>query len=163
MTRTLIETRKADRAVMAEQVRALCEALGIPARVEVARFGDIEPRLITTLIEAPRGLRLNIDFDGDTSQPGVHVLSWHMDTDCDTCLSDAFGRINPHHFRKSTDVAYGMSDLLEVLRRRLAQVNDGSAFSETREAASIAKHGTAADRAARFAEWRATEEAKAAA
>ena len=158
----LTERRKADRAKMAAAVQALAVEMGAAAEIVVRPYGDMSPQMIVTKIRTDRGLCLNVDFDGESCQPDVHVLSWHMAHDVDTCLADAFGSVNPHHFHKSTDVARGLPQLLDVLRRRLAMCADGSAYSPEREARQIAKNGTAADRAARFAEYVAEMKANAA-
>lgn len=158
----LTERRKADRAKMAEAVRALAVEMGCAATVVDRPYGDMSPQEIVVNIRTDRGLCLGVDFDGQSTQPDVHVLSWHMATDVDTRLSDAFGSVNPHHFRKSTDVARGLDQLLDVLRRKLALCRDGSAYSAEREAAMIKKNGmTAAESMAQFAAWRAEEMAKA--
>lgn len=144
----LSELRKADRAAMVAHVVRVVEECGATAIVE-----EMRPRETWINIAAARGLRLTLDFDGESWQPNVHVLSWHFSTDCDTCFADAFGSLNRHHFRKATDTAEGMDELLSILRKRLEQAADGSAFSAEREAAAIAESGTAAERRARFDEW----------
>jgi len=154
----LQERRKADRAKMAEAVRAL--ECGATAEIEYCRYG--EQRRVDVHIRADRGLQLSLDFNGESTQPDIYVLSWHMALDSDARLADDFcgiERLNTSHWRKATDVAYGLDLLLEVLRKRLECVRDGRAFSAEREAASIAKNGTAAEQEAQWAKWREEESA----
>lgn len=152
---TFTEKKKADRAKMAEIVRALAVEMGCEAEIEDKPYGEISPQMVMVKIRTDRGLKLTIDFDGKSCQPDVHVMSWHMDTKVDTRLADAFGDINPYHFCKATDVAYGFDSLIRILSRKLELCRTGAAYSPEREAASIAKDGTAAERAARFAAYRA--------
>lgn len=156
----LTEKRKADREKMAAAIIALATECGATAAIDPDWPGE---RAIMIRIQAARGLRLYIDFDGDSSQPDVYVLSWHMSTDVDTCFADAFSRggrvpLNSIHWRKATDVAYGFDALLTALRASLLQAQSGEAFSPEREAAAIAKAGeTAAQRNARYDAWRTAE------
>ena len=146
----LTEKKKADRIKMAELVRALAVEMGLTAEVVDKPFGDMSPHMIMVKIRSKEGLKLHVDFDGKTSQPDVHVLSWHMDTDVDTRLADAFGDINRFHYCKATDIAYGTDELLRILAWKFLKIQNGTAFSPEREAAHIAKNGTAAERKARF-------------
>lgn len=147
----LTEKKKADRMKMAGVVIALAQEHGAAASIDQDWPGE---RAVMVCIRADRGLCLNIDFDGESPQPGVHVLSWHMALDVDTCFSNSFGSagcsINSYHFRKATDIAHGFDDLCATLSHRLDQVATGEAFSDEREAARIAEAGeTAAQRNAR--------------
>lgn len=144
-----IETRAADRKKMAAELESLIVAAG--ATFE-RREGDPYPgaRCIRLNVTAARGLGVSIDIDGDSCQPGVYVLAWCISTDSDACLADRFGvggvgEVNPHHFQKSTQVAYGFESLKANIARGLAMAADGSAFDAAREATSIEKNGTAAD------------------
>lgn len=125
MSKVLSERRKADREEMAKGVEALLDELGIEHERE-----EMGPREIYIRITAPRGLCLTVDFDGDSWQPDVHVLSWHMDMDSDAQLSDARfgGNVNPHHKHKATYIAAGYDDLLVKLRRGLELAISGEAF-----------------------------------
>jgi hypothetical protein len=127
MTRTLTERRKADREIMAQQVFDMAFDLGASAAMILPGFN---PREICVHIETPQGLRLSVNFNGKSPQrkPDTYVLSWHMGHDATAKLAPAFGDVNPHHWRKSTDVVHGYAALLELLRRRLGQVLDGTAF-----------------------------------
>lgn len=164
---TLTETRKPDRAKMAKLlVAAVLGAGAVKAEIK-PESGDptdyYDGRRTTVSIEAERGLHLGVDFNGRTpqSQPDIHVLSWHIrSTDSDARLADVFGydAVNPHHFLKATQVAHGFEQLCEMVVRGVTMARDGSAFSPEREAAMIAKHGTAAERSAQWAQWRAEEQ-----
>lgn len=168
---SLTETRKADRAKMAKLLAARALAAGA-VRAEIKpetgdRDDHIYRRCTRVAIEAARGLQVGVSFDGDTpqSRPDTHVLSWHMSLDSDARLADVFGygAVNPYHHCKATQVAYGFEALCETVCAILAKAADGSAFSPEREAAAIAKDGTAAERRARFRAWADDEAAQRAA
>lgn len=128
---TYSERRKADRAAMVEIVRELAVSEGAEATIEDRPFGDIEPRTIVCRIRAARGLCLTVDLNGDSSQPDVYVLSWHVDYKApdEVKLSRAYWpSLNTCHFRKATDIAEGFDALCDVLRRRLADIREGKAF-----------------------------------
>jgi len=158
ITMPLTEKRKADRAQMATAVAMLAASLDAHAEIE-----EMSPREVWINIRARRGLCLTVDFDGQSCQPDIHVVSWHMASDVDTCFADAFGDLNPYHFRKATDIARGFDELCAVLTRGLEMARDGTAFSDERETAHIAEHGAAAAREASFAAWRAELQASKAA
>jgi len=146
----LTERKKADRAQMATAVAMLAASLGANVEIEPEGSNSIAPRRVVVRMRAARGLCLTVDFDGDSTQPDTHILSWHMATDVDTCLASAFcrvGDVSAYHFRKATSVAEGFDDLCDVLRRGLEIAASGEAFSDEREAAAIAERGeTAAQR-----------------
>ncbi|MDW9531928.1 hypothetical protein RWE87_13560 [Sinorhizobium meliloti] len=150
----LSETRKADRAKIAELISALCSEYQIDNSWTREGFDEAYPKAHVVVVMAPRGLRVRIELDGESCQPNVHVLPWHMATDVDTCLADAFGDINKYHFRKLTAVAYGTDGLLRHLRQKFELIASGAAFSTEREQAHIAENGTAAERMARWEEYR---------
>lgn len=152
----LSERRKADRALMAAHLENLVTICGATAKIEDKPYGDSSPRLIRVEVEAARGLRCGFDFDGDSTQPDVFVNPWHMSLDTDACLSDVFpGSVNPYHFTKSTTVCHGFDELCQHVKQVLEMAKDGTAFDPAREAASIKKNGTAAERNAKWAEYRA--------
>ncbi len=158
----LTERRKADRAKMAEQVRALAAVYGISATVEPYEFREMYPHRLDVKIRTDRGLCLTVEFNGTSCQPDVHVLSWHMDIDSDARLSDAFGKVNPHHHAKATDVVEGLEGLLDRLRQRFELIHSGAAYSAEREAFHIAKNGeTAAQARDRFRAYIEAERAAA--
>ncbi|MDW9491723.1 hypothetical protein [Sinorhizobium meliloti] len=150
----LSETRKADRAKIAELVSALCSEFRIDHSWTREGFDEAYPKAHVITIMAPRGLCVRIELDGESCQPNVHVLPWHVSHAVDTCLADAFGDINKYHFRKLTDVAYGTDGLLRHLRQKFELIKSGAAFSEEREQAHITESGTAAERMARWEEYR---------
>lgn len=150
---SLTEARKGDRAKMAAIVQALAVECGAAATIAPHIYSA---RAISVRIEAARGVRLSVDFRGDTPQTrhDIYVLSWHMELDTDARFSNAFGNINTFHFRKSTDIADSFGQLQSILRHRLGQIASGEAFDAAREAAGIAKDGTWQERKARFAAYR---------
>lgn len=149
----LTERRKSDRAKMADAVADIAREYGATATIEPEGSNSISPRRVMVRIEAQRGLCLNLDFDGQSCQPDIHVLSWHFNHDTDACLSDrfaSFGSLNRFHFRKATHVAYGYTNLIAMLEHCLDLAQGGEAFDLDREAAAIAADGTAAERNARW-------------
>lgn len=128
MTKPLTETRKADRAEMVRRLEALVLSKGATCEVEPppSIWG---PRAVMVAIEAARGLALSVDFNGDSSQPDTHVLSWHVKLGCNTKLQAGFApSVNSCHFRKATDIANGFDELLTIIGARLDSVNSGAAF-----------------------------------
>lgn len=150
----LSETRKPDRQIIAQLVSEVCTEFQIDHSWTREGFDEMHPRAHVIQIMAPQGLRVRIEIDGESCQHNVHVLCWHIDLNSDTRLADSFGSINTHHFQKCTEVAYGTFGLIEHLRQKFQLIRDGKAFSAEREADAIAKHGTAAERHARFVAWR---------
>lgn len=129
MSQELSERRAADRRKMAEAVSAL--ALQYDCKVERTEGGTYPgPRCIKLGIEAPGGLCVTVELDGNSVQPDVHVLSWHMALGVDARLEPQVfgGNVNPHHFRKATYVAEGFRDLMFKLESGLALCQDGSAY-----------------------------------
>jgi hypothetical protein len=120
----LTERRASDRAEMAAQVRALCAELG--ATVTDSDFAG--PREIALEIAHKGGARIGLDFDGGSCQPDIHVACWNIQSGSDARFSDAFGDINPYHFRKSQFVARGFDALLNRLRFDLGMLNDGTGY-----------------------------------
>ena len=126
MTKPLTETRKADRAEMARQLEALILDKGATCEVRPSIWG---PRATTVAIETAHRLALSVDFDGDSSQPDTHVLSWHFKHGGAVKLQAGFApSVNPFHFRKATDIAHGFDELLSIISQRLDSVNSGAAF-----------------------------------
>lgn len=122
----LTEKRAADRKIMMSRVTALLDEL----KIEYKPGKYPGPREVKIDITGPRGLCLSVDFDGDSWQPDVHVLSWHMSLGSDAQLSDARfgGSVNPHHKHKATYIASGIDDLLSKLRFGLELAISGEAF-----------------------------------
>lgn len=120
----LTEKRKADRL---EMVRRLTQAaLDAGAHTE-SRVMDREHWLT---ISAPGGLRVTITLDGASSQPDVHVIPWHMDTNSARKLSrDVFRDVNPYHGRKCTEVRHGFEPLLERVVECVRAAVEGRAYA----------------------------------
>lgn len=148
------ERRKADRAKMAQELADLAIECGASARIEEAWPGGSDPRCTMVYIDGPRGLRVSIDFDGRSAQPDVYVISWNISTDSDAKFANGFAEsINPYHWSKATDLAYGFDQLAHIVRKRLKAAADGPAFDAEREARYVAANGTAAERGARWAAY----------
>jgi hypothetical protein len=130
MKRGLTEARKADRIKMADAVIALARSYDFTAaRRDPALCG---PREIVVELALPRGLYLNVCFNGDgpNSMRDVHVLAWHVRDFETTKLSPYFwSDVNTYHFQKATQVAYGFDQLIITLHSAFAAINSGLAFS----------------------------------
>lgn len=151
----LSERKKADRARMATMLAEIVTNAGGNATIEEQPYGDMCPRMIMVRIAAPGGARVNVDFDGESCQPDVFLLSWHIDTNSDDRFNPAYWRsINEIHHSKATVIANGFSRLCQFIAQDVAACVDGRAYSEELKARHIAKEGTAAERNARFASWR---------
>lgn len=124
------EKRASDRNAMVHLVCAMCAEFSITHKVERPFLNN--KRAVAVLIEAPHGLRLTLDFDGNSCQPNVFVMSWYTHYEYPrTKLSPAaFASVNPYHFGKATDVAEGFDNLRTVLRARFTAIKDGSAYKE---------------------------------
>jgi hypothetical protein len=88
------------------------------------------PRCIRLYVTAAQGLCVGIHLDGNSSQPDVFVLSWHMASGATAELNDATfgGSVNKFHRRKATYVACGFEDLRRQLEVGLRLAADGRAF-----------------------------------
>jgi hypothetical protein len=141
------ERRAADRKEMAKRIEALVLECG--ATFERKERG----REIMLEVSAAQGLCVLVDFDGESIQPDVHVLSWNIHYESNARLSNATfgGNVNPHHKQKATYVAYGFDELRECLRRGLMLAASGEAFLP-RDPKSDAEHAQRlAEYAAAFA------------
>jgi hypothetical protein len=141
---TLSARRAKDREVMAQYLLVLARKAGAVAKRRDAN--PCRPHAEVLDIEAARGLRVSVALDGDRkagNSADVYVLSWHF----------APGRraerlnpatllcgVNPYHFGKATDVAYGFEDLCRKLVYTLQRAKDGTAFQEPHQEALVA-HG----------------------
>lgn len=128
-TKTLSESRAPDRQKMALSIEQLVAECG--AAYERREGGDYPgPKAINIAIEGAGGLQLTVSFDGNSCQPNVYVMSWHMASGSDLKLNDATfgGSVNPHHKQKATYVAYGFDELCQLLRKGLMMAKDGSAY-----------------------------------
>ncbi len=125
----LSERRKADRERMAADVAALARELG--ARVEISNPAPLSPRGIWVEIEAPGGLSVTVDFDGQSCQPDVHVVSWHMRPVRNKArLASCFpgGDVNPFHRQKASYIARGFDELAAHLREVLSMALAGTIY-----------------------------------
>lgn len=122
----LSEKRAADRKTMADAIAQLVVDCGATYQ----REDHPDRREVWLDIKAPGGLELTVDFDGNSIQPDVHVLSWHMAHDSPKRLNDATfgGNVNPHHKCKATYIARGFDDLCWQLRSGLLMAQDGTAY-----------------------------------
>lgn len=136
----LTERRAADRLAMANAVETLALSLG----AAVTRPERFVPRQVRLAIATPHGCEVSVDFDGDTTQPDVHVITWNVASNSLYAFSGALGDVNPHHFAKVNRVGYGLDDLLRILARDIPALLDGRGYSAERAAKR------AADRLGRF-------------
>jgi hypothetical protein len=127
----LTENKKVDRTKMAKDMEAIITVAG--ATFEREDGNSIEPQCIRLNVRAAHGLRVSVEFDGQSCQPNVYVLSWNI-SHTDARLSHAFPNVNPVHYQKSTDVCYGFEHLCFVMKRRLEVAANGTAFSAERQA-----------------------------
>jgi hypothetical protein len=122
----LSEKRAADRKTMADAVAELVTACGATYK----REDHPDRREVWLDITAPGGLELTVDFDGNSIQPDIHVLSWHMSHESPNRLNNATfgGNVNPHHKCKATYIAEGFEDLCRQLTSGLLMAKDGTAY-----------------------------------
>lgn len=121
---SLSETRKADRAKMADQ---LAQAMLAAGATTVSNAPcDYAPDRIDVRINAPGGANIHVDFDGHSCQPNVHVATWN--THKAVFLSPVLGDVNPHHYGKLNVVGYGLDDLIRQLEQHMARFVDGSGY-----------------------------------
>lgn len=121
----LTERRLSDRKTMAKLVCDLAKEFLFESEIEE----PYSPRELNVLIKTKHGLRLVVDFDGNSKQPDVFVLSWFIRNDPNTKLSSNFAPlVNTVHYRKATDVTYGFKSLLETLRFRFESISNETAF-----------------------------------
>ena len=135
MSKPLSEKRAGDRKQMAKAVKDLALSLG--CKVEMREGAEYPgPRAIHVGIEAPGDLCLTVEFDGDSWQPDVHVLSWHMALSSHAKLNPHTfgGTVNTYHYHKATYVAHGFDDLLIQLAAGLKMCQNGTAYQVAAEA-----------------------------
>ena len=120
----LTETRKADRAKMAQILsNAVLEAGALSADIKPASY---DPAITVVRIEAPGGAHIVVDFDGRSPQPNVHVCTWNT-ADC-VFLKPAFGDVNTAHYGKATRIGYGVDHLVDLLQADLDDCASGDAY-----------------------------------
>lgn len=134
----LTETRKADRRKMADIVEQIAAEFGATTRERTE--DGIWPNSVGLEIVGPRhttvGMRFHRERIHETNN--IWVLTWNSAQG--VCFADAFSfNLNRYHFGKATDIAYGFDHLCQLLRLRLGQMNDGSAFDDVRAAEYQAK------------------------
>ena len=129
MLKQLSETRKADRIVMAQSIETLLKRLNVKYERLEPSEGFPGPRCIMLRVNA-NDLCVTVDFDGDSSQPDVYVLSWHIDHHSDKQLNDATfgGSVNKFHKHKATYITHTFEGLCYSLEQGLKKAIDGSAF-----------------------------------
>ncbi len=133
-----VETKKADRVKMADEVQALATRYGFPVkRIEPAE-GWPGRRCIRLEIETLRGLCVSVDFDGNSSQPDVYVIPWYISGHKDTKISHLFGyvaggSVNSYHCGKCTAVQRGWDALIDSLESCFEEIQDGIAFQDAKD------------------------------
>ena len=133
MTKHLTERRKADRDEMAKRIQALAASYGIPTTRDPDPY-PLGERETWVFIKPENGPHLTLDFDGDSWQPDVFVLSWHMDLGDPRIIAPGFTRsINEHHRRKATDVCEGFTALEATLTARFDCIARGAALVDPPE------------------------------
>lgn len=129
----LTESRKADRAQMADMVEALCAEMG--AKVTREEGADYPgPQAIHLEIELGNA-RVGIEFDGGpfNTQKNCFCMPWNTAWGSTAKMSEAFGTavggdVNPHHRAKCMAFAQGIDALLIRLRSAMECIRRGDAF-----------------------------------
>lgn len=124
------ERRKFDRIYMGHTVHTMAKGAGFDSKLTETGRGR-QHRVVVEII-ATRGLTLVVDFDSQSIQPDIFVLSWHSQPYSDFRIAEAFalGNVNPHHRRKATHVAQGWPELRRILGVAFERIVDGSAFEK---------------------------------
>ena len=143
MSNKWTERRKADRAKMAAELAFRLREAGAFVEIEPEGSNSICPRRIMLRVHAyggSRGASVGVDFDGETRQPDIHVVTWN--TTGLACFSDAMGAasLNPYHFGKATRVCEGFEALTSELVCDVMRITSGEAFSPEREDGQRRKH-----------------------
>lgn len=121
----LSETRKADRAKMAAMLSAAMLTAG--ATSADVTPSSYNPQQLDVRIVAPGGAHIHVDFNGESSQPNVHVATWNT-PDAVFLNPGWFGNVNPCHFGKATVVAEGIDNLIAELSADLEAFARGDAY-----------------------------------
>lgn len=137
------ERRKADRTKMADELARRLREAGATVEIEPEGADSICPRRVRLRVSASDGTRtatVGADFDGETTQPDIHVVTWN--TTGRACFSDAMGAasLNPYHFGKASRVCEGFEALASDLVRDVMRITSGEAFSVEREAEKRAEY-----------------------
>lgn len=117
----LTERRAADREKMARMLADAMIAAGATAQIDREWGG---PREVMVRITAPGGAYINVDFDGDSSQPDVHVATWNTP---EAVFLNMPG-MNPHHFSKCNRVARGIENLIATLSSDVERLASGAGY-----------------------------------
>lgn len=118
--------REKDRKIMASIVVGLIQ----PPWVWVRSDRLWSPREVAIDLAGPRGLKVRVEFNGDSKQDreGTFLLHWHGVQEPYKLARSFAPSVNECHWHKATDVCDGLEDLLETLKQRMASAVDGSAF-----------------------------------
>ena len=132
MTRELSVRRKADRAAMAKTLIELVRSCGASAELDDLWSGA-DPRCLLVRITGPRGLCVNIDFDGASPLGETHVLSWYIASGSDARLDPDYfpGSVNTVHFHKGTQHAMSFTGLCQAIEGVLRLASSGHLFQQT--------------------------------
>lgn len=142
MTNKWTERRKVDRAKMAAELASRLREAGATVEIEPEGSNSICPRRIMLRVHAyggSRGASVGVDFNGETRQPDIHVVTWN--TTGLACFSDAMGKetLNPYHWGKASRVCEGFEALASWLVCDVMRIVSGEAFSPEREEAQRQK------------------------
>lgn len=121
---SLSEKRAKDRATMADTLESALTQAG----AVIERNPDVGPREIELLVSVAGGARVRVDFDGESVQPDVFVLGWHIDYKSDATFAACMGDVNPFHHSKVTKVAYGFPHLVEMMTRDVSKLVSGEGY-----------------------------------
>lgn len=121
----LTERRALDRLRMAELlVEAVNDAGGAARPKESITGRDIQLK-----ITAPGGAYVYVEFDGESVQPDVYVVTWNIDRERrDVRFAPSFGQVNNFHGRKATRVARGFIELRKQIVADIESCNLGTAY-----------------------------------
>lgn len=129
----LTEQRAADRRTMADALATMLRTAGA-AVTEVERY---QPRTIRLEVRAPGGGICWPEFDGESCQPNVYVVTWNVAHDAPNRnairFAITFGNVNSYHFHKASRVAYGFEQLGAVLAADVAACVSGAAYQPPAE------------------------------
>jgi hypothetical protein len=129
-TLNLSETRRRDRMIMAAALESLITQCGANWQRREGSSPYPGAQCIELQVSAARGLSVRVSLNGESCQPNVYVLSWHMQSGSQAQLNQATfgGSVNPYHRQKATYVAHGFADLCAQLKSGLLKAADSSAF-----------------------------------
>lgn len=132
----LSETRKADRAKMADIITELATSLGVTVTRDESGLDNTiyEGKRVSLELYCARGVTLGVNIEVQATK-GVYVLTWNTPIDHGpedrVCFAAGFGdMVNKFNRNKSTRIAYGFDHLQQILRTDIGKLNDGSAFDD---------------------------------